>query len=85
VKCEKNAYDTHAMLSEAYGREGIKKSQVLLSVINGSNRAHILKSQMKTMLITFFNIKGTICFEFIPQAQTVNQAYLLSVNIKAVT
>jgi hypothetical protein len=28
---------------------------------------------MKTMLITFFNIKGIICFEFIPQGHTVYQ------------
>jgi hypothetical protein len=30
---------------------------------------------MKAMLITFFDIEGTVHFEFIPQGQTVNQAY----------
>jgi len=37
------------------------------------------KLQMKTVLITSFDIKGTVCFEFIPQGQTVNQAYHMEI------
>jgi hypothetical protein len=33
------------------------------------------------MLITFFNIKVTVHFEFIPQGQTVNQAYYVEILI----
>jgi hypothetical protein len=56
------------MLSKAYGEDTMKKSSVL-SGTNSWNRAHTSKSQMKTMLIIFFDIKGTIHFEFIPQGQ----------------
>jgi hypothetical protein len=38
------------------------------------------KSQMTTTLITFFDIKGTVRFEFIQQGRTVNKA-----NTEAVT
>jgi hypothetical protein len=34
---------------------------------------------MKTMLITFFDIKGIVHFEFIPQDQTVNHAYYMEI------
>jgi hypothetical protein len=34
---------------------------------------------MKTKLITFFNIKGTVHFEFILQGQTVKNAYYLQI------
>jgi alpha-L-fucosidase len=34
---------------------------------------------MKTVFITFFDIKGTIHFTFIPQGQTVNHAYHVDV------
>ena len=31
------------------------------------------KSKMKTMLVCFFDVRGLIHFEFVPQGQTVNQ------------
>jgi hypothetical protein len=34
---------------------------------------------MKMMLLTFFNIMSTVHFEFIPQGQTVNQAYYVEI------
>jgi len=34
---------------------------------------------MKTMLITFFNMKGTVHYEFIVQSQTVNQVYYVEI------
>jgi hypothetical protein len=37
------------------------------------------KTQMKKMLIAFFDIKGIVHFEFIPQGQAVNQASYMEV------
>jgi hypothetical protein len=39
----------------------------------------MLKSQMKTMLMTFCSIKGTVHFELIPQGQKVNQVYYVAI------
>jgi hypothetical protein len=55
------------MLSKTHGGKAMKWS--VLSGMNGSKRACMSK---KTMLTTFFDIKGVVHFEFIPQGQTVN-------------
>jgi hypothetical protein len=43
--------------------------------MNGSEIARMSESQMKTMLVTFFDTKSIVHFEFIPQGQTVSRAY----------
>jgi len=47
---------------------------MFLNGIKGSKRAHMSRQQMKKMFITFFDIRGIVHFEFIPQGETVNQA-----------
>jgi len=36
-------------------------------------------SRVKTMLLTFFDIRGIVHYEFVPTGQTVNQVYYLEV------
>jgi hypothetical protein len=43
--------------------------------VNGSKRGRVSTSQMKKMLITFFDIKCTVKFEYVTQGPTVRQAY----------
>ena len=42
-------------------------------------KARQVKSNVKTMLICFFDIKGLVHFEFVPKGQTVNQQFYLEV------
>ena len=37
------------------------------------------KSRVKKMLLTFFDIRGIVHYEFVPNGQTVNQVYYLEV------
>jgi hypothetical protein len=59
--------------------EKLWKSQVFLIGMNGSERVRMFKSQMETVLITFFDVKGIVHFEFIPQGRTVSQAYYVEI------
>jgi hypothetical protein len=71
VRLGKDASDTRNALRGLWRRSF---EEVFLSGINGSKRAHMSKSQVKTMLITFTDINDIIHFELIPQGRTVNQA-----------
>jgi hypothetical protein len=62
TKLGKSASDTYAILSKAHGGRSCEKNQVFLTCINGWMLAHMSKSQMKTTIITFFSIKGTVHF-----------------------
>ena len=42
-------------------------------------KARQVRSHVKTMLICFFDIKGIVHHEFVPQGTTVNQHYYLEV------
>jgi hypothetical protein len=74
VKLENIATDTWAVLSEAYGGESRKTPRVF-EWHKLFTEGRMSKSQMKTMLITFFDNKGTIYFEFVTQSQINDQAY----------
>jgi len=39
----------------------------------------MLKSEMETMFITFFDIKDIVHFEFISQGQRVNRTYYVKI------
>jgi len=49
--------------------ETLGKIQAILDGINGSKKVARTWKMMKTLLITFFDIKGTFHFEFIPQTK----------------
>jgi len=46
---------------------------------NGIQKFRQSKSRVKTMLLTFFDIRGIVHYEFVPTGQTVNQVYYLEV------
>ena len=44
---------------------------------------HQSKSGVKTMVLTFFDIRGTVHYEFVPSGQTVNEVYYVENTEKA--
>ncbi|XP_011699262.1 PREDICTED: putative uncharacterized protein FLJ37770, partial [Wasmannia auropunctata] len=42
-------------------------------------KARMSKSRIKIMLIVFFDVRGIVHYEFVPQGQTVNSAFYLNV------
>jgi len=48
-------------------------------VISETKKGEASKSNVKNVLICFFDIKGLVHFEFVPQGQTVNRQFYLEV------
>ena len=49
-----------------------------------SKKARMQRSQVKVMLITFFDYYGLVHHEFVPQGQTVNQLFYMKVLTRIV-
>ncbi|VVC25866.1 Transposase, type 1 [Cinara cedri] len=56
-----------------------QSSQWKTSASPRPKKARQVRSNIKTMLICFFDVKGVVHSEFIPPGQTVNQAFYLEV------
>ena len=39
-------------------------------------KARQLRSEVKVMLIVFFDMEGNVHYEYVPQGQTVNQQFI---------
>ena len=52
--------------------------QLNAKVLNGSHQHH-QKSNVKTMLVCFYDSKGIIHHEFVPEGQTVTGSFYLCV------
>jgi len=56
-----------------------QSSQGKTSLSPRPKKARQVKSNIKTMLICFFDVRGLVHHEFVPPGQTVNQAFYLEV------
>jgi len=50
-----------------------------LPIPHDQKKFRLFESRVKTMLLTFFGIRGIVPYEFVPTEQTVNQVYYLEV------
>jgi hypothetical protein len=78
VKIGKRATKTLGLLTLAYGEYAVKKPSVFNGV-GGSRKIKKIYSQFMTILVCFFDHKGTVHYEFLAQGQAVNPLRYLEV------
>jgi hypothetical protein len=70
-KLGKTASQTHDILKTAFGDNARSSPR--------PKKARKVRSNIKSMLMIFFDCEGTVHQEFVPPGQTVNQYYYLEV------
>ena len=71
----KSATETYLILQQVYGDECLSRTQVFVANL----KARMSKSKFKAMMIVFFDIRGIVHVDWVPEGQTVNQQYYRSV------
>jgi hypothetical protein len=75
----KSATESLAMIRQAFGEESMSRTLMACSVQGDRKKPRKANSKVKSMLIIFFYIKGTVHKEVALAGQTVNSAYYCDV------
>jgi hypothetical protein len=80
-KLGKTATETYEMLQQAFGETALSRSKTFEWYSRFKNEADSrqVQSNVKTMLIAFFDAEGLVHHEFLPQRQTMNQTVYITV------
>jgi len=73
---KKNATETFNLLREAYG-SWVWMAQEVSEGRNDVEDVENVEIKMKTMSTVFFNVRGIIMVEYVPQNQTVNHQFYI--------
>ncbi|UYV81907.1 hypothetical protein LAZ67_21000085 [Cordylochernes scorpioides] len=77
-KLRKPASESFKMLKRAFKEDSLLKSRAFEWFARFKD-ARMIKSKLKCLLITLFDVKGLVHYEFVPKGQTINQHYYLDV------
>jgi hypothetical protein len=80
-KLGKTTTETYGMLQQAFGETALRQSNTFEWYSRFKNEAKVRQvwSNVKTMLIAFFDAEGLVHHEFLPQRHTVNQSVYITV------
>ncbi|XP_023227412.1 uncharacterized protein LOC111627944 [Centruroides sculpturatus] len=78
VKLGKSATETFAMLNTAYGGVAMKCTACFKRSPRPKKACRV-RSNVKVMLTVYFDAKGDVHHEYLPQGYTVNQTYYIKV------
>jgi hypothetical protein len=69
------------MIRQAFGKESMRRTRRVQCPRDRKKETQV-KSNVKRMLIIFFDIKGTVRKEFVLEGETVNSAYYCDILLQ---
>ncbi|UYV80101.1 hypothetical protein LAZ67_18001701 [Cordylochernes scorpioides] len=79
-KLGKTASESFKILKQAFKEDALSQSRTFEWFARlKAEKARMIKSKLKCLLITLFVVKGLVHYELVPECQTINQHYYLDV------